>query len=64
MDKAIAKIRGERGLSAQIARELGIHRVAVYQWERVPVNRVLQVAKIIKMRPSQIRPDIYPPRSR
>ena len=59
VDPAIALIRGTRGLSAQIAKELGIKRMAVYQWRRVPSDRVNAVARLIGRSPNFIRPDLY-----
>ncbi len=61
-DPIIARIRGSRGLSAEIARVCGTHRSAVYQWTRVPAARVLVVAQIMKLEPEAIRPDIFRPR--
>ena len=60
-DKAVAKIHSERGLSVKVAEACGIHKAAVYQWQRVPVERVHDVALLIGMTPEQIRPDIFRP---
>lgn len=57
---AIAKIRNTRGLAVRVAEACGIKRTAVYQWTRVPPERVLIVAPLLDMTPRQIRPDIYP----
>jgi len=59
LDPACAKIRGNRGLSVRIAEACGIERAAVYQWKRVPIHRVPDVAPIIGMTPEQIRPDVF-----
>jgi pyruvate kinase len=61
IDKAIAKIKSQRGLPIEVADACGIHRVAVYQWKRVPVERVHDVAAVIGMTPEEIRPDIFRP---
>ena len=61
-DPIIARIRATRGLAAEIARVCGTHRSAVYQWKRVPAERVQVVAEIMKLPPAQIRPDIFKPR--
>ena len=37
-DKICVRIYATRGLSAKIARALGTHRSAVYQWKRVPAG--------------------------
>jgi hypothetical protein len=60
-DRAIKKIRGKRGLPARIAEACGIERTAVYQWTRVPIDRVHIVAAVLEMTPEQIRPDIFKP---
>lgn len=59
MDKVVAYIRSVRGMPTRIAKACGIERSAVYQWTHVPVERVHTVAKVIKMTPEQIRPDIF-----
>jgi hypothetical protein len=64
IDKAIVKIRSERGLPVRIAQTCGIARTAVYEWTRVPIERVHVVADIIGMTPEQIRPDIFRPKQR
>jgi hypothetical protein len=58
-DRVIKRIRAERGLAVRVADACGIHRVAVYQWERVPIKRVFVVAKMLDMAPEQIRPDVF-----
>jgi DNA-binding transcriptional regulator YdaS (Cro superfamily) len=59
VDKAIKYIRSVRGLPVKVAKACGIERAAVYQWTKVPVERVHAVAKVIGMTPEQIRPDIF-----
>jgi DNA-binding transcriptional regulator YdaS (Cro superfamily) len=59
-DIALAHIQKNRGLAAHIARQLGITRSAVNKWNRVPAERALAVAKILRMPRHMIRPDIYP----
>ena len=63
-DKAMTKIKATRGLPGKVAEACGIDRHAVYQWDRVPVNRVHTVAVLIKMTPAQIRPDIFLPKKK
>jgi len=63
-DKICARIHATRGLSAEIARQCGIHRSAVYQWKRVPPQWVHTVADLIEMSPERIRPDIFKPKKR
>jgi hypothetical protein len=50
----------ERKLGAPIAKACGIKRQAVGQWRQVPSKRVLTVAKIARVPPHRIRPDLYP----
>jgi len=59
VDQAIKAIKETRGLAVRVAEACGIARNAVYQWERVPVERVHVVAPILEMTPEQIRPDIF-----
>jgi len=58
-DKAMDKIRNTRGLSVRVAEACGIKRTAVYQWEQVPLERVYVVAKVIGMKPEDVRPDFF-----
>lgn len=58
-DRAVAKIRGTRGLPVRVAEACGIERSAVYQWEQVPIKQVHTVSKLLEMTPEQIRPDIF-----
>jgi DNA-binding transcriptional regulator YdaS (Cro superfamily) len=60
-DRTMAHIRAHEGLSATIAKKLGIRPQAVSQWTEVPWNRVFVVAEVIGWPPHKIRPDIYPP---
>lgn len=58
-DKTIERIRSERGLAVRVAEACGIDRAAVYQWQRVPIARVHDVAELLRLQPEQIRPDIF-----
>jgi DNA-binding transcriptional regulator YdaS (Cro superfamily) len=49
------------GGSAALARRLGIKQPSVFQWERVPAERVLAVEAATGVRRERLRPDIYPP---
>jgi|TARA_R110001583_G_scaffold37058_9_gene121337 DNA-binding transcriptional regulator YdaS (Cro superfamily) len=53
------------GLSA-VGRALGISRQSVSKWGACPAHRVLQIEELTgrKIRKSQLRPDLYPPRRR
>jgi len=60
-DPIIAIIRETPGLSALIAKRLRITAKAVRLWRQVPPKRARTVAKLLKMHPHVVRPDIYPP---
>ena len=53
-------IRQKHGLMAQLARELGVTRSAVWQWGRVPAERLPEVERITGIPRHQLRPDICP----
>lgn len=43
----------------ELARELGVTRSAVSQWERVPLERVHDVARVTGLSAHDIRPDFF-----
>lgn len=57
----LARIRREKGLAPLIAAALGISREAVWNWKRVPAERVRTVAKLLGIAEHRIRPDLYSP---
>ncbi|MES2695100.1 MAG: YdaS family helix-turn-helix protein [Verrucomicrobiota bacterium] len=58
-EAVMADILKTRGLASRIAEECGIQRQAVYQWKRVPIERVHQIAPLVGMSPTKLRPDIF-----
>jgi hypothetical protein len=54
-------IQNERGFAAKLAEHLGITRSAVWMWRRVPPRHALAVAKLMKLHPHRVCPEIYPP---
>lgn len=46
------------GLSA-LARELGISKQAVYAWQKVPPQHVLQVERLTGITRYELRPDLH-----
>ncbi|WP_232474804.1 pyruvate kinase [Neoroseomonas rubea] len=60
-DPMLEDIFARRGAITKIATELGISTAAVSQWKRVPDERVLDVARILGMPPTQLRPDLTEP---
>jgi len=59
--RGVAAIRA-RGMVRQLAEALGYTRQAVYQWEIVPAELVLQVEQITGIPRATLRPDLYRPR--
>lgn len=47
------------GITA-LARGLGITHNAIYSWQRVPAERVLDVERLSGVSRHDLRPDIYP----
>jgi len=45
---------------AALARAIGVTRGAVAQWDRVPAERLGDVARATGLSPSVIRPDLFP----
>jgi len=60
IDPAMRRLRDEAWLP-KIAETLKIARQAPYAWRQVPHQRVLDVARLTKMKPHELRPDLYPP---
>ena len=63
-DAVMQRVYLKRGLAMEIAAELGISYQAVQRWKRVPPEHVLTLAPILKMKPEEIRPDVFNPRKR
>jgi DNA-binding transcriptional regulator YdaS (Cro superfamily) len=57
LDKAIRCVGGVPVL----ADRLSVRRQAIYQWDRVPVERVQAVSSLSGIPPHELRPDIFPP---
>ncbi len=47
------------GSAAKLAERLSIKRQAVYQWEQVPLDRVVDVERITGVPRELLRPDIF-----
>ncbi len=54
-----AKTRTWPWTQAQLARVLGVTAQAVSQWPKVPAEHVQTIASELKMKPTDIRPDIF-----
>lgn len=47
------------GSAAKLAESLSIKRQAVYQWQHVPLDRVVEVERITGVPRELLRPDIF-----
>jgi DNA-binding transcriptional regulator YdaS (Cro superfamily) len=52
---AIETVGGVRALASL----LGLNRRAIYQWRRVPAERVIQIEKVTDVPRNVLRPDLY-----
>src|SRR4051794_896883 len=60
-DAILDDLLNRRGTGAKIATALGITPAAVSQWQRIPADRVTELARLLDMPVHQLRPDLYPP---
>ena len=58
-DPVLRAIRATRGTSSRIARAIGVTPQAIQNWTRVPEPHLDTVAEILKLKPWDIRPDLY-----
>lgn len=59
VDMTIKEIAKEVGGVVALSLRLGLSRGAVSQWERVPLDRVNDVARITGIPRERIRPDVF-----
>ena len=51
-------LRSRRGEMAKVARGLGLTRATVAIWDKVPADRVAEVAQITGIPAAELRPDL------
>lgn len=59
MKTGMEAIRESDTSLAALARHLGVTRGAVAQWDRVPAERVIEIARFTGIRREILRPDLY-----
>jgi DNA-binding transcriptional regulator YdaS (Cro superfamily) len=62
-DAMLSKIIAEVGSRAALGRLLGISRIAVSRWDKVPVKHVLTIENSLGRKEFsryKVRPDVYP----
>lgn len=59
MDSNLKKAIDGAGGTTALARALNITTQAISQWQRVPVNRVIQVEKLSGVSRYKLRPDVF-----
>lgn len=57
--KILVEAASKVGGLAQLANRLGIARQAVYNWPRIPVERVADIERITGVDRAALRPDIF-----
>lgn len=58
-EKIKARVLDEAGGVGPLASHLGITRHAIYQWQKVPADRVGQVMEFTGLHAHEIRPDLF-----
>jgi len=59
-DEALTLAIKVAGGAKNLATALGISPPAVYQWDRVPAERVGKVSALTGIPPQVLRPDLFP----
>lgn len=58
--KALIRACRAAGSAYKLAKLLEITPEAIYQWEKCPVRRVLEIERLTGVSRHELRPDIYP----
>lgn len=61
MDQLVAWLDAQRGRRTALAADLRISPSALSMWDRVPVERALDIERITGISRYVLRPDIYGP---
>jgi DNA-binding transcriptional regulator YdaS (Cro superfamily) len=61
MIEIVAQAAEKAGGVVALARELGIKHTAMYSWNRVPAERVLDIERVSGISRHDLRPDIFGP---
>ncbi len=56
----IDEVMRRAGGADKVAQAIGVDRTTPYDWKRVPPRHVVRVAQLIQVKPSDLRPDIFP----
>jgi DNA-binding transcriptional regulator YdaS (Cro superfamily) len=57
--EALRRALEKAGSGAALAREIGVTRAAVCQWDRVPVERCAAVERATGIPRGELRPDVF-----
>ena len=55
----LTSVFARTGNMSILARKLGITRQAVSKWRQIPVEHIHVIAKMVRMKPEELRPDIF-----
>lgn len=58
-DAILVEAIARAGGASALADRLGISRVAVGKWRRIPPSRVREVARITRIASARLRPDLF-----
>lgn len=59
-EKIWSRLRAQINRAA-LADDLGINKVSVHLWDRVPAERLVAVERALNIPRQQLRPDLYAP---
>jgi DNA-binding transcriptional regulator YdaS (Cro superfamily) len=59
MHKGLRKACDKAGGVTALANKLGITRAAIYHWDKVPAERVVEIEKLTGVAREELRPDLF-----